>query len=473
MSRVFDVAVVGAGVVGAAIARALSHHRCDVALVEAAGDVGAGTSKANTAILHTGFDATPGTLEARLVTRGHALLGAYARDVGIAVEPTGALLVAWTDEQALALPALLEKAHRNGVGDVAPLPAEQLYAREPHLGPGALGGLVVPGEAIIDPYSPPIALATDAVENGAALLLGCAVTAARPEGEHHVLVTTRGELRARWVVNCAGLRSDEIDALFGHRRFRVTPRRGELVVYDKLARGLLRHILLPVPTRTTKGVLVSPTVFGNVLLGPTADDLSDKTDTTTTAGGLEGLIDKGRRILPALAGEEVTATYAGLRAATEHADYQVFLDPAARYLCVGGIRSTGLSASLALGEHALELLGGAGLALCRKSASSIVRIRMPPLGEAQERPYRSAAHIAADPDFGRVVCHCERVTLGELRRAAHAPIPARSLDALRRRTRALQGRCQGFFCLAGVCERLAEETGRSVEALLALEEDAP
>ena len=473
MSHVFDVAVVGAGVVGAAIARALSHHRCEVVLLDAAGDVGAGTSKANTAILHTGFDATPGTLEAKLVARGHDLLGAYAREVGIAVEHTGALLVAWTAEQVAALPALLEKAHRNGVTDVAPVSVPELYAREPELGPGAQGGLVVPGESIIDPYSPPIAFATDAVENGATLLLRCAVTAVRSEGPHHVLGTSRGEVRARWVVNCAGLRSDELDGLFGHRRFRVTPRRGELIVHDKLARSRIRQILLPVPTRTTKGVLVSPTVFGNVLLGPTAEDLPDKGDTTTTAAGLEGLVDKGRRILPALEGEEVTATYAGLRAATEHTDYQVFIDPAARYLCVGGIRSTGLSASLALGEHALELLASAGFSPARKTPPSIVHIHMPPLGETQERPHRSAAHIEADPDFGRVVCHCERVTLGEVRRAAHAAIPARSLDGLRRRTRAMQGRCQGFLCLAGVCERLAEESGRSVESLLALEEDAP
>ena len=188
---------------------------------------------------------------------------------------------------------------------------------EPHLGPGALGGLTVPDESLVCPWTPPIAFATEAVANGADLRRGCALVGAEPAADGWALSTTTGPLHAAWVVNAAGLRGDDVEHLLGHDGFTVTPRRGELIVFDKLARPLVRHILLPVPTGRTKGVLVSPTVFGNVVLGPTAEDLDDKTDTASTASGIASLLDHGRRILPALLDEEVTAVYAGLRAATE------------------------------------------------------------------------------------------------------------------------------------------------------------
>ena len=458
----FDVVVIGAGVVGAAIARELSEYRLDVALIEAADDVGTGTSKANTAILHTGFDAIPGTLESRLLRRSYPRLRAYADAVGIAVEDTGALLVAWTEEQLASLPALAHKAAENGVTDLHAIAVRELYELEPELGPGALGALRIPGEGIICPYTPPLAFATEAVANGTTLRLGSALTGVERRGALNELATTSGELATRYVVNAAGLNADLVDAMFGHRRFTVRPRRGELIVYDKLARGLVRHVLLPVPTKTTKGVLVAPTVFGNVLLGPTAEDLDDRDDRSTTETGLRSLLDKGRHILPRLLDEEVTATYAGLRAATEHADYQIHVDAEQRYVCVGSIRSTGLSASMGIAEYVVELLAGAGLVLDRRSDR--VAIRMPYLGQIAPRPHADAERIARDADCGRIVCHCERVSRGEIRDALVARIPARSLDGLRRRTRCLQGRCQGFYCLGRVATLLA--AGGSAERIL-------
>jgi len=469
MDQSFDVAVIGAGVVGCAIARELAQYRLRVVLLDAAGDVGSGTSKANTAILHTGFDAKPGTLESRLVRRGQALLNAYGPAAGIAIERTGALLVAWDAEQLAALPGIAETAARNGYAAARLVTADELYRREPHLGPGALGGLHIPDESLICPFTTPLAFATQAVVNGVELVLDSAVQLVQraPDGAH-VLVTPRGMFRTRYVVNAAGLHSDTIDRLFGHSAFTVTPRRGELIVFDKLARPLLRHILLPVPTKLTKGVLVSPTVFGNVVLGPTAEDIADRTATGSTAAGLASLCDKGRRILPGLLEEEVSAVYVGLRAATEHADYQIAFHPEQRYVCVGGIRSTGLSASMAIAEHVADGLRDAGLALA--PSSDFRSVRMPNLGEALPRPYQCADLIAADPNYGRIVCHCERVTRGEILAAARSPLPARSLDGLRRRTRALLGRCQGFYCTAAVAALLAEASGQSVAALFGLPE---
>jgi glycerol-3-phosphate dehydrogenase len=451
-----DVVIVGAGVVGTAIARELSRFDLRVTLVEAGPDVGAGTSKANTALLHTGFDAKPGTLEARLVLRGHELLRAYAARVGIPVERTGALLVAWDEAQHAALPGIAARAWSNGHEDLREVDAEELYRREPHLGPGALGALEVPQEGIVCPFTPAIAFATEAVLSGCELRRGAPVVGVDRLYRGGFAVLVPGEaLRTRFLVNAAGLRSDEIDRMCGHDAFTVTPRRGELIVFDKLARPLVENILLAVPTTTTKGVLIAPTVFGNVMLGPTAEDLRDKTDTASTAAGLERLRAEGRRILPALLEHEVTAVYAGLRAATERDDYQVAVDDTG-YARVGGIRSTGLTASMAIAEHVRDELAAAGLALEPRPEAELPELRMPNLGERGPRPFAEPERIAADPDYGRVVCFCERVTRGEVRDALASPVPPVDLDGLRRRTRALMGRCQGFHCGAEVAALLED-----------------
>ncbi len=477
-SRPADVAVIGAGVVGTAITRALAAQDVSCVLVDAANDVGTGTSKANTAILHTGFDAVPGSLESRLLRRGYELLGEYARRAGIPVEPTGALLVAWTQEQVAELPAIEDKARRNGVTDVHRIGVDELYRREPALGLGALGALVIPGESIICPWTTPLAYATQALAAGARLRLRSRVTGIRagaalggavgPEPAEHQVVTTTGVVRCRWVVNAAGLHSDAVDAMMGGDRFTICPRRGELIVFDKLARPLLSSILLPVPTARTKGVLVAPTVYGNVLLGPTAEDVPDPADVATTAAGLASLMDAGRRILPGLAAEEVTATYAGLRAATAGRDYQIWVDGSRRYACVAGIRSTGLSASLGIAEYVTGLLADAGLRLAGRAEPDPPV--MPYIGQAGIRPYADAARIAADPEYGAIVCHCERVTRGEVRDALAGPLPPADIDGLRRRTRVLNGRCQGFYCAATVAQLFA---GSRLPAYAAPAEQSP
>jgi len=450
---VYDVVVVGAGVVGSAVVRELSGYRLRVALVDARLDVGDVTSKANTAILHTGFDAKPGSLEGRLVHDGYRLLGAYAEAVGIPVERTGALLVAWTAEQFEALPGLREKAGANGYHETFLIDAEEVYEREPRLGPGALGGLVVPGESIICPWTTTLAYATEAKARGAELLLGRTVTDVDVSETMTTLRTDGEPIRARWVVNAAGLGSDHLDHAFGFDRFTVTPRRGELFVFDKLTRSLVSEILLPVPSAKGKGVLISPTIYGNVMLGPTAEDLTDRTDTSTSAAGFEQLLDKGRTILPQLLEAEVTATYAGLRAATEHSDYVVDVDPTQRYLCLGGIRSTGLTSSMALARHAVELLEGAGLRLVAAEELPAPP-RMPYIGQAGTRPFADADRIASDPAYGELVCFCERVSRGEIRDALASPLPPVDRGGLARRTRATNGRCQGFFCGARVDDML-------------------
>ena len=454
----YDVVVIGAGIVGSAIARELAGHELSVALVEARDDVGDGTSKANTAILHTGFDAKPGTLESAMVSRGYAMLSEYARHTGIPVEHTGAVLVAWDDEQLDSLPGLRDKAVANGYTACEIVDSAAVYEMVPHLGDGVRGGLTVPDESIICTWTVNLALATDAVTRGARLLTGHRIEGVEVGADRTTLRTSAGEVTARWVVNAAGLGADVIDAMLGYNRFTVTPRRGELIVYDKLARPLVDRIVLPVPTSRGKGVLVSPTIYGNVMLGPTSEDLEDRTATGTSESGFDFLIEKGRALMPRLLDEEVTATYAGLRAAIDHGDYLIEATLEKRYLLVGGIRSTGLTAGMAIGEYVVEKLREAGL-------DPVVRDdlpeppRMPNLGEAFPRPYRDEQRIAADPEYGTVVCFCERVTAGELRDACTSVIPPADLDGLRRRTRVMNGRCQGFFCGGEVQEYADMLTG--------------
>ena len=455
-ARSYDVAIIGAGVVGTAIGRQLARYRLRSVILERAVDVGTGTSKANTAIVHTGFDTEPGSLESALVRRGHQLLTSYAGAAGIALERTGAVLVAWEEEQEARLDGVLSKARANGYERATRLTPEELRRREPHLGPGATGAVAIPDESIICPWSPSIAFATEAVSTGVELRLGTAVTDVRRDLDtgRWLVQTTEGPVRTEWVVNAAGVFSDRVNHWFGHDEFTIAPRRGQLIVFDKLARPLVSSIVLPVPTQRTKGVLVAPTVYGNVLLGPTAEDIDDREDTATTAPGLEGLLEAGRRLLPDLVGEEVTATYAGVRAATEHRDYQIRIHEHERYVCVGGIRSTGLTASLAIAEFVIGQMGEAGLSLAEADHEPVIP-EMPELGELGLRAFDDAERVHDDPTYGHIVCFCERVTEGEVRDALGAVVPAVDVGGLRRRTRATNGRCQGFFCGAAIAARLA------------------
>ena len=306
-----------------------------------------------------------------------------------------------------------------------------------------------------------MALATDAVRRGADLRLAHRVDAIATADGITTLQTSGGEIRARWVVNAAGLGSDVIDRMYGFDRFTVTPRRGELLVFDKLARPLADRIVLPVPSTLGKGVLVSPTIYGNLMLGPTAQDLDDRTATETSPAGFAFLVEKGKRLMPRLLEEEVTASYAGLRAAIDRSDYLIDVSPPPlRYVLVGGIRSTGLSSAMGIAEHVTGLLGAAGLAMTERDAVPEPP-RMPNIGEAFLRPYADAERIAADPEYGRIVCFCERVTAGEIRDAFASHIAPRTLAGLRRRTRVMNGRCQGFYCGAAVGELMAAGRERS------------
>jgi glycerol-3-phosphate dehydrogenase len=443
---VAEVIVIGAGVVGTAIARELARHNHQVMVIDKNLDVGEGTSKANTAILHTGFDAKPGTLESKLVSKGYFLLKEHAKETGIAVEETGALLVAWTQEEFDSFPELIEKSHANGYQKIRQVNRDELYEMEPNLGSEALGALLIEDEFVIDPWNTTLSYALQAESLSARFILGEEVTGLTKVGSQFSVKLGSKNFEADWVVNVAGLYSDRIDGYLAIKDFKVTPRKGELIVFDKLSRNLISHIILPVPSKVGKGVLVSPTVFGNLMLGPTAQDQEDKEDKENTYAGFEFLKSKVVRILPSLVNEEVTATYAGLRAATENSDYQIRRHD--NYLTVGGIRSTGLTASLAIAEYLFELAPE-----LKANPRALPAIKMPPLGEKQKRPFQDEVKISTNSEYGKVICFCEKVTYGEVDDVLNSPLPPKSLSALARRTRAGLGRCQGFYCYQSLIER--------------------
>jgi glycerol-3-phosphate dehydrogenase len=435
----YDVAIIGAGIVGCALARRFAIDGARVVLLEKAHDVLDGASKGNSAILHTGFDAPEDSLELDCIREGYAeYMDIHAR-LNLPLDRCGALVLAWDAEQQAALPDLMAQARRNGVEDIEAMDREALLALEPALAPEVKAGFRVPRESLIDPWSAGHAYLYQALAHGAELRCRAEVTAAERRGEVWHLTTTAGPVQAGLVINAAGLWGDYVDrSLTGESWFQIRPRKGQFIVYDKPAAALARHILLPVPTKITKGIVVCRTAFGNLLVGPTAEEQEDRDDASLVPETLETLRETGARILPGLATQQVTAAYAGLRPATEEKGYRIRADLARGLVTVGGIRSTGLSAALGIARHVARLTG-------RDIAEPQHWPQMPVLAQDGARDWQSAGNDG-------IICHCELVTRREIEAALSAPAPANSLAGLKRRTRVTMGRCQGFGCTAALAQ---------------------
>ena len=410
-------------------------------LLERGADILSGASKGNSAMLHTGFDAPPGSLELACIQAGHAEYLAIRESLGLPVLETGGLMVAWNEEELGRLPAVVARAHQNGVTDVSQIGAEDVRRREPNLAPDALGGVSVPREHIIDPWSAPLAYALQAMAHGGQLRRGCEVRGGDFTNGRWRLATTLGSVDARIVVNAAGLHGDLVETIARPSPFTIRPRKGQFVVFDKPAARLITASIMPVPSERTKGVMIARTIFGNLLVGPTAEDQDDRAHATLDQAQLEALIGRGQRMLPALAGVSVNAAYAGLRPATDSKDYVVEALAQANWITAAGIRSTGLTGALGIARHAAALYERHFGRL--EDAPSPARISMPNLAEHLPRP-------CMKPGYGEMVCHCELVTQKEIEQALVGPLPATDVGGLKRRTRAMMGRCQGFYCSARI-----------------------
>jgi len=447
MTDRYDIAIIGGGVVGTAIARELSRFQLKVVLLEARPELGDESSKGNSALMCSGVDVPVDTLERQLVRRGYARYFAEAPGMGLPIRKVGAITLAWSDEQERILDQELAAARQDGfVVDL--LDGAEVYRRWPHFGPGIRCGLWAPDEAIVDPFSTPYAYALDALENGVDIRRDWPVLRAEQDAGGWRLQGAERSLAAGCVVNAGGIRADAVDALAGYSDFEIRPRRGQYMILDKSARAIHDVIAMPTPTPTTRGILVAPTIFGNVLVGPTAEDVADRDDRRVTEEGLAQLWQAIATMAPALADQPVNTIFAGMRPATQFRDYQIISRLGEGWLTVAGIRSTGLSASLGIAEYVVALLIPGMFDVGRKS--TLHRVTVPDLSETSPRPWQDASRIATDPCYAEMICHCERISMGEVRDALTSALAPQTLNGLKRRTRAMFGRCQGFYCGARV-----------------------
>jgi glycerol-3-phosphate dehydrogenase len=460
-----DILVIGAGAVGCAIARELTKYQLSVLVVDKNEDVGGLASRSNSAIIHTGYDASPGTLESELVVAANPMYEKLCGDLDIPFSKVGAILPAFTDEQFEKLPSLKEKAFKNRVYDVEYLTGKQLLEIEPNLNPEVKAGLYIPRESIIDPFLLVVAYAENAHANGASFLLSTKVTGMKTENGKIISVTTTGEeIAPSWVINAAGLFCDDIAAMVGKNEYYVNPRKGQFYILDKTTPCTVNHIVLPIPTKLTKGKLMCPTIHGNMLVGPTAEDLTDKDDSSTDAPGLLSVEEDVRRLIPGVNIRDTITQYAGLRPNRNPEGLNVNTYPdVTNYVNLSGVRSTGITASAALGKYVAQTLLGIGMKADFNPSFIGIRQGIPRFHELSREAQEDL--ISRNALYGRVICRCETVTEAEILEAIHRPIPARSMDAIKRRLRPGAGRCQGGFCGPRIIEILARELRLSPEEI--------
>lgn len=452
-----DVAIIGCGVTGAAVAYQLAKKQVSVLILEAENDVSMGTTKANSAILHAGYDPEPGTSMARLNVRGSALAKEICAALDVPYKQTGSFVVAFGPEQEKTLRRLYENGTVNGVPGLEILSGDEAREMEPNLSPEITAALHAPSAAIVSPWEFALAMAENAVQNGADLHLETRVTGLAPTEGGWKIATTKGDFEARFVVNAAGVDAGKVHAMAAPENFVTRPCRGEYYLLDKSAGSTVGRVIFQCPTAAGKGVLVAPTVHGNLIVGPNAQDVADSADTATTAMGLAQVAQSARKSVPGVDLSACIRNFAGIRANTDRPDF-VIQWAAPGFLDLAGMKSPGLSAAAAVGEEAAALLQRAGLVLKEKENPVTTRKRI----RFKELPgEEKAVLIAREPSYGRVICRCERVTEGEIIAACHTAIPPRSIDGVKRRVGAGMGRCQGGFCGPRVMEILSRELGKS------------
>ena len=465
----FDIAIIGAGVVGCSIARELARYKLDVCVLEAKADVAMGSSGANSGIVHAGYDCKPGTLMARLNVAGNSLYEDIARELDVPFKRNGSLVLAFTDEDMSTLKRLMEQGIKNGVNGLKILPAEEVLKMEPNLNPSIKAALWAPTGGITSPFEVTIAMAENAADNGVQFYLNHAVLSIQrhSDGKFHI-ETSGGTFIARYVINAAGINSDLISQMVGDDSFRIHPRKGEYCLYDKKWGSLVTSTIFQPPSGLGKGVLVTPTVDGNLLIGPNAVDIDQRNDVDTTYDGLSFVYEKALESVPLLPKNDVITQFAGLRAIADGGDFIIRPSRAVEeFIQVAGICSPGLSAAPAIGRYVATILNGVmqknGRGLEQKRDFNPYRKGISRFSDADWHTREEL--IKKDPRFGRIICRCEMVTEGEIAQALHRNPPALTVDAIKRRTRAGMGRCQGGFCTPRIMEIMERELGVPMDQL--------
>ncbi len=452
----FDVVVIGAGVVGGMVSRELTKYTKNVCIVERGSDVALGATRANSAIVHAGYDAKEGTLKACLNVRGSVMMEKVCLELGVKYKRNGSLVVGFNDEDRAALTELVERGKTNGVLGVKLLEREEILSLEPNIGAGVTVALHAPTGAIVCPYELCMAAVGSAMDNGAELKLNfCVDKIEKIDGGYRVY-SGENFVEAKFVINCAGVYSDEVAALVGDDSFSVRARRGEYVLLDRECGSHISHTVFRCPSKMGKGVLVTPTVDGNLLVGPTAEDIDDKEDLSTTAAGLAKVRALAAEQVSGIDFSKTITSFTGLRATGSTGDFIINM-PTERFLNLAGIESPGLSSAPAIAEYAIEILKDAGFDATLRS--DFIAERRPAHFFSSLSVEEKNALIKERPEYAHVICRCETVTEGEILDAIRTNPRPTDVDGVKRRTRATMGRCQGGFCSPYIVELLAKETG--------------
>ena len=457
----YDILIIGAGVSGTAIARELARYEASICVVERCEDVCCGTSKANSAIVHAGFDARTGSLMARLNVEGSRMIPQLARELDFPYRNNGSLVLCMSEEDLPALHSLYERGRNNGVTGLRLLSREEILALEPNVREDVTAGMEAATGGIVCPFGMNVAFAENAAENGVEFRFGAAVTGFQRTADGWRVLTDNGPLEARIVVNAAGVYAGELHNMVSERKLRVIPRRGEYYLLDHAAGGFVGHTVFQLPGQNGKGVLVTPTVHGNLLVGPNACGVDTLESVNTTAAGLEEVRQKAENIVRNLPLGQVITSFAGLRAHEEGHEFIIGeAEDAPGFIDCAGIESPGLSSAPAIGKMVAEMVRDKLLLSQRKGFKATRKGILNPAALSFEERQKL---VARDSAYGHVVCRCEGITEGEILDAIRRPLGARSLDGVKRRVRAGMGRCQGGFCTPRVMEILASELGIPME----------
>ena len=458
----FDVIVIGGGAIGGAVLRELSRYDLDICLLEKENDVCMGQSKANSGIVHAGFDAKENTLKAKFNLLGNKKMKSYAEDLGVKYKNNGSLVVAFSDEDLITLNDLKKRGEKNGVEGLEIISAEELKNLEPNISSSAKGALLAMSGGIVCPYELTIAEIGNAMDNGAKLLTNFEAVKIEGEKGNFKVFSKSGEtVEGKIVVNCSGLSGEKISSLVGDNTFKIGARRGEYILLDKTSGSFVNHTLFFTPTAKGKGILVSQTVDGNVILGPTAEEIQSG-DTDTTQEGLSSVLEKAKIMTVNPPVYNAITSFSGVRAYSDRHDFIIEESKIKKgFINCVGIESPGLTSAPAIGEYVVSEIIGKILPL--KEKANFISKRKPDyffnnLSDAEKNDI-----IKKDGRYGKIVCRCEKITEGEIVRAIKENPPAKDIDAVKRRTRAGMGRCQGGFCQPYVAEILSRELGVSLE----------
>lgn len=450
----YDVVIIGAGVVGGFVARELSRYKLNICLLEKDSDVAMGASRANSGIAHAGFDAMPGTLKAKLNVAGSKMMKQVTDELGVKYRNNGSIVVAYDEQEIPMLHTLLDRGIKNEVEDLRIIDKNELKQLEPNLTDKAVAALYAPTGGIVCPYELTIAAIGNAMDNGAELKLNFEVKSIERVNDVYRVCSDCDCVEAKYVVNAAGIYSDKIAAMVGDNSFTVTPRKGEYMLLDKENGGFVSHTVFRCPTKMGKGILISPTVDNNLLLGPTSVNIEDKEDNSTTIAGLDEISANTLNVAPGAPLRGVITSFCGVRAVPSTGDF-VIGKAAENFINCAGIESPGLTSAPAIGEYAVELLIENGLKAEKKSDFNPIRKPAHLFREMTQEQKNEV--IKNNPKYGKVVCRCETVTEGEIIEAIHTNPKATTVDAIKRRTRSGMGRCQGGFCAPTVVEILSRE----------------